>query len=60
MINLKPNGLSSPCQFDESTLHSKTHLKWPLKKKTKNWFQDRLSLNAGQKFYDLYYATIFH
>ena len=28
--------------------YSKTCLKWPLKKKTKNGFQGRLSLNAGQ------------
>ena len=28
--------------------YSKTCLKWPLKKKTKIGFQDRLSLNAGQ------------
>ena len=30
--------------------YSKTCLKWPLKKKTKNGFQHRLSLNAGQKY----------
>ena len=30
--------------------YSKTSLKGPLKKKTKNGFQDRLSLNAGQKY----------
>ena len=30
--------------------NSKTCLKRPLKKKTKNWFYDRLSLNAGQKY----------
>ena len=30
--------------------YSKTCLKWPLKKKTKIGFQDRLSLNAGQKY----------
>ena len=30
--------------------HSKTCLKRPLKKKTKNGFQDRLSLNAFQKY----------
>ena len=28
----------------------KTCLKWPLKKKTKNDFQDQLSLKAGQKY----------
>ena len=28
----------------------KTCLKWPLKKKTEIDFQDRLSLNAGQKY----------
>ena len=33
-----------------SSMYSKTCLKWPLKKKTKHWFQDQLSLNAGQKF----------
>ena len=27
-----------------------TCLKGPLKKKTKNWFQDRLSLDTGQKY----------
>ena len=31
-------------------MHSKTCLKWPLKKKTKIDFQDQLSLNAGQKY----------
>ena len=31
-------------------MYSKTRLKWPLKKKTKNGFQYRLSLNAGQKY----------
>ena len=30
--------------------YSKTCLKWPLKKKTKIGFQDRLLLNAGQKY----------
>ena len=30
--------------------HSKTCLKGPLKKKTKIGFQDRLLLNAGQKY----------
>ena len=31
-------------------MYSKTCLKQPLKKKTKIVFQDRLSLNAGQKY----------
>ena len=31
-------------------MYSKTCLKWPIKKKTKIGFQDRLSLNAGQKY----------
>ena len=31
-------------------IYSKTCLKRPLKTKTKNSFQDRLSLNAGQKY----------
>ena len=31
-------------------IYSKTCLKWPLKKKTKIVFQDRLWLNAGQKY----------
>ena len=31
-------------------LYSKTCLKQPLKRKTKIGFQDRLSLNAGQKY----------
>ena len=30
--------------------YSKTCLKRPLKKKTKNWFSRQLSLNAGQKY----------
>ena len=30
--------------------YSKTYLKRPLQKKTKIGFQDRLSLNAGQKY----------
>ena len=30
--------------------YSETCHKRPLKKKTKNWFQNRLSLNAGQKY----------
>ena len=33
-----------------NTIYSKTCLNRPLKKKTKIDFQDRLSLNAGQKF----------
>ena len=33
-----------------NTKYSKTCLKWPLTKKTKNGFQDPLSLNAGQKY----------
>ena len=34
----------------EHSLYSKTCLKRPLKKKTKNGFQGQLSLNAGQKY----------
>ena len=34
---------------DQNLMYSKTCLKRPLKKKTKNGFQDRISLNAGQK-----------
>ena len=34
-----------------SDRYSKTCLKWPLKKKTKIGYQDRLSLNAGQKYF---------
>ena len=30
--------------------YSKTCLKWPLKKETNIGFQERLSLNAGQKY----------
>ena len=30
--------------------YSKTCVKWPLSKRPKNGFQDRLSLNAGQKY----------
>ena len=30
--------------------YSRTCLKWPLKKKTKIGFQDRILLNAGQKY----------
>ena len=37
-------------------LYSKTCLKWPLKKKTKIGFQDRLSLNAGQKYFFLLFT----
>ena len=32
------------------TIYNKTCLKWPLKMKAKIGFQDRLSLNAGQKY----------
>ena len=31
-------------------IYSKTCLKWPLKKRSKIDFQDRLSLNAGRKY----------
>ena len=31
-------------------MYSKTCLKWPFKMKTKIGFQDRLSLNVGQKY----------
>ena len=31
-------------------MYSKTCLKWPLKKRQKIGFSDRLSLNAGQKY----------
>ena len=31
-------------------MYSKTCLKRPLKKKTKSWFSDQLSLNEGQKY----------
>ena len=30
--------------------YSKTCVKWPFSKRPKNGFQDRLSLNAGQKY----------
>ena len=47
--------LSVLSSFDEEELvaflYSKTCLKLPLKKKTKNGFQDRLLFNAGQKYY---------
>ena len=36
--------------FGTIMAYSKTCLKRPLKKKTKIGFQDRLSLNAGQKY----------
>ena len=45
-----------PVQFiyqkshEQALTYSKTCLKRPLKKKTKIGFQDRLSLNAGQKY----------
>ena len=39
--------LTNPIQLKQ---YSKTCLKWPLKKMTKIGFQDRLSLNAGQKY----------
>ena len=35
---------------DSEIQYSKTCLKWPLQKKTKIVFQDRLSINAGQKY----------
>ena len=38
--------------------YSKTCLKQPLKKKTKIGFQDRLSLNAGQKYYRMLQESI--
>ena len=47
--------LSVLSSFEEEELvaflYSKTCLKLPLKKKTKKGFQDRLLLNAGQKYY---------
>ena len=36
---------------DTVWMYSKICLKRPLKKKSKHWFQDRLSLNAGQKYF---------
>ena len=36
--------------FRNACIHSKTCLKRPLKTKTKIFFQDRVSLNAGQKY----------
>ena len=38
--------------------YSKTCLKRPLKKKTKIGFKDRLSLNAGQKYYRMLQESI--
>ena len=38
--------------------YSKTCLKRPLKKKTKIGFQDRLSLNAGQRYFDFHQVNI--
>ena len=38
------------CESHTQRVYSKTCLKRPLKRKTKNGFQDRLSLNAGQKY----------
>ena len=35
---------------DKKIFYSKTCVKWPLSKRPKNGFQDRLSLNAGQKY----------
>ena len=47
----KQNGNNNKQQVN----NNKTCLKWPLKKKTKNGFQGRLSLNAGQyNTFDLY------
>ena len=37
-------------QFYRSKIYSKTSVKWPLSKRPKIGFQDRLSLNAGQKY----------
>ena len=45
--------MSTTCSFRRHTtfiLYSKTCLKRPLKNKTKIGFQDRLSLNVGQKY----------
>ena len=39
-------------------MYSKTCLKQPLKKKTKIGFQDRLSLNAGQKYCQMHSAIL--
>ena len=43
-----PGQLRDELKWEEE--YSKTCHKRPLKKKTKNWFQDRLLLNAGQKY----------
>ena len=37
-------------QRNNSFEYSKTCVKWPLTKRPKNGFQDRLLLNAGQKY----------
>ena len=44
--------LADHCIYSLSILrsYSETCLKWPLKEKTKNGFQDQLSLNEGQKY----------
>ena len=39
-----------PAYFDFALRHAPACLKRPLKKRQKNGFQDRLSLNAGQKY----------
>ena len=41
---------STPPKKKKNNQYSKTCLKWPLKRRQKIGFQDRLSLNAGQKY----------
>ena len=41
--------VSSDYQSYSNETYSKASLKWRLKKKTKNWFQNRIYLNAGKE-----------
>ena len=42
--------LTKTINWPISLIYSKTGLKQPLKKNTKNWFSIQRSLNAGQKY----------
>ena len=48
--SLLAKGLKCRIPYILEYMYSKTYLKRLLKKKTKNWFQDRLSLNTGQNY----------
>ena len=48
--NPENRAISRQGPFSEGSVYSKTCLKRPFKKKAKIGFQDKLSLNAGQKY----------